>query len=303
VDNPSGVASWHGPYLRRTAAGDTAGYLLDGWGHPYTYNQDEGTISSLGNGKFPMTVRVADSLAQLYFNKISGTITDADGNPPGIKAMGIMTVTFYYNNGDTNQKEVVLPDAGGYYEFSPDSPHGVDTVPIGIHKMVAAAPGMDTLTRWVTVVPRSHTVVDFKFSQLFRNQLKMVGPAVIDGSDSAGFLVRIVNTGTVDATITMLEFIDTPESAYMRDFHIDGNPGTGFPKLPGDYGTGPKDTVSFAPVTIAPHMTQQVDLLFQHFFVDSAGPSAVPPNDTNTVVVGKVFRFRFDDGSEIIARP
>jgi len=210
-----------------------------------------------------------------------------------------MTVTFYYNNGDTNLREITVPDRGGYYEFSPNSPHGVDTVPIGIHKMVVAAPGMDTLTRWVTVVPRSHTVVDFKFSQLFRNQLKMVGPAEIDGSDTAGFLVHIVNTGAIDATITMLEFIDTPESAYMRDFHIDENLGNGFPKGPGVYGTGPKDTVSFPSVTIAPNMEQQVELLFQRFYVDSVGP----PTDTTTNVPGKVFRFRFDDGSEIIVRP
>ena len=121
----------------------------------------------------------------------------------------------------------------------------------------------------------------------------MVGATIVDMSDTAGFLIHVVNTGTVEDTISSLEFFDTPESAYMRDFHIDGNLGIGYPKMTGEAGAGPGDTVNFAPVTVAPNMSQMVELFFAHFYVDSPGV------DTTTNVPGKEFRFRFSEGSDI----
>ncbi len=63
-------------------------------------------------------------------------------------------------------------------------------------------------------------------------------------------------------------------------------------------GTGPGDTVKFEePVTIAPDMSQMVDLSFQDFHVDPLGGD--PPADVH----GDTFEFRFSDGSEITVIP
>jgi prepilin-type N-terminal cleavage/methylation domain-containing protein len=294
--NDPGDPSWHGPYMRRTVAGDTAGYLLDGWGNYYNYNPVEGTISSLGDGKYPMTVRVADTLTHLYDNIICGTITDVYDNPPDPRvASNIVTLVLHYNN-QVYSPKLKFAGPGGYYEYSPTSLDGPDFVPIGIHKLQAICMG-ETLTRWVTVAPRSRTVVDFKFAQSFRSRLQVVGAPRLT-SDSAGFRIDIVNTGMADITVNWLWCFDTnPDSAFMRSFTIDGNFGTGYPKTPGEDGTGPGDTILFAPVTISPNMTEKVELLFQEFYETENGLGQ------RANVYNKVFQYRFDDGSEITVRP
>jgi hypothetical protein len=160
--------------------------------------------------------------------------------------------------------------------------------------MEAIAPN-EILTRYVTVVPRSHTVVDFKFIRSFWDKLRMVGSAEAT-PERDGFRLQILNDQPEPITINWLHFFQTPDSAYMRSFKIDGNYGTGFPLGATDPGKGNGDTVFFAPVTIAPEGTQLVELLFQKFY-----PVHVPtvPPDTTANVCGKTFQLRFDEGSEI----
>jgi len=124
----------------------------------------------------------------------------------------------------------------------------------------------------------------------------MVGTPALP-PDSAGFLIRVVNEGTVEDTVSWLEFFDIPDSAFMRDFRFDANTGIGYPIPNGQPGTRPGDTVRFAPVTIAPDMSQMVELYFADFSVDELG------NGLRTNVHGKEFVFRFSDGSVITVRP
>jgi outer membrane protein assembly factor BamB len=128
------------------------------------------------------------------------------------------------------------------------------------------------------------------------SRLRMVGSAQLT-PDGSSFHIAVVNDGTVDVTVSSLEFLDSPDSAYMRDFIIDGNHGTGYPIPDGIPGTGPGDTVHFAPLTIAPNATQLVELYFVDFHIDEPG------NDVRANVAGKEFVFRFDDGSEITVNP
>lgn len=300
IHHPPGDTDWHGPYLRITAAGDSAGYLLDGWGNPYTYNPDEGTIASTGNGKYPMTVRVADSLRQLSYNTISGTVTDRDGNPPGKNSMTILTVNFFYNNQREHAgPDTILlkrPDESGYYEMGSGGAGGLEEVPIGTHKMTAVWPNKEVLTRWVTVVPRSRTIVDFKFSRSFYDRLRLVGtPELVP--DLSGFKIFVVNDQPDDVTLTSLLFLRVtpkPESTFMRTFYINGVPGFGFPlPLGNPNGVGQGDSVRFVPpVTIAPD--GMAELMFQDFYKTKTG---TPPDKVN--VSGMTFVFRFSDGSEI----
>jgi type II secretory pathway pseudopilin PulG len=288
----TGDPAWHGPYLKLTHAGDTASYLYDGWGFPYTLNSS-GEISSPGNGN-QMTVKVVDDLSQLSDNVIAGTITDIDGAAPGTQSMGIFNVRMDYNNpGENPLPAIVIPDPSGFYEISNTPAGGSWKVPIGLHKLVATAAG-ESLIRYVTVVPRSKTIVDFKFTSSFWNKLKMVGTPTLT-PDSKGFLIKVVNGQQQDVTVSSINFLLTSAALYMRDFRIESDH-CGTPLPSGAPGFGPGDTVNFtASLTIPPN--DLVELAFADFHVDSLG------GDTNVVVTGNTFAFRFSDGSEITVSP
>ncbi len=116
--------------------------------------------------------------------------------------------------------------------------------------------------------------------------------------DNDGFMIRVINEGTVDVTVSWLEFCGTPDSAYMRDFHIDADH-CGFPIPDGLPGIGPDDTVRFtAPVTIAPYGAQMVEIAFLVFRDHEIYPPGMPVD-----VRGKTFVFRFSDGSAITVNP
>jgi hypothetical protein len=126
--------------------------------------------------------------------------------------------------------------------------------------------------------------------------LRMVGAPMLT-PDNSGFLVNVINAGTVEASVNSLAFSDTSVPLYMRDFYI-ATDHCGYPLTPGIPGTGPGDTVHFtAPVTVAPNASQLVELYFADFHPDSLGV------DTAISVPGKTFQFRFSDGSEITVRP
>ncbi|MBM3332254.1 prepilin-type N-terminal cleavage/methylation domain-containing protein [candidate division WOR-3 bacterium] len=292
----TGDPAWKGPYLRLAAAIEDSSYLYDGWGVRYVINPNKGIITS-NNGKYQMTVRIVDSVDQLWENAIVGTITDIDGAAPGDSTVTDLKVRMYYNNpnahgGDDSVE--VRPSAGGFYEISTDVP-GITSVPIGLRKLVAFTP-TEQLVRCVTVVPRSRTVVDFKFTSSFWNKLRMIGQPKLT-ADSSGFRIKLINDEPDPVTINWLTFSNTPVNAYMRDFYIDTDK-AGYPIGPGLDGTGPDDTVNFAvPHTIAPFGAQEVEIAFLEFYVNENGTGA------KVNVTGKMFQFRFSDGSEITVNP
>jgi type II secretory pathway pseudopilin PulG len=301
VRNPGGSTAWRGPYFKLMSAGDLVSYLNDGWGNLYTYNPTLGTIHTEGNGKFPMTVKIADSLPQLYDNIISGTITDHDDNAPDSIAASSCTLRLHYNNrdahgGDSVASVVLRP--GGYYEISSSTDGGSHVVPIGIHKLVAKLAAAESLVRYVTVAPRSKTIVDFKFSTSFWNKLRMSGSPQIPQTDSSSFGIHVVNIGSEVIAVDSLNFLPTSELLYMRDFRIEGASGAGYPITPGNPGTGPGQKVAFqSSVQIAPDMSQEVELWFLSFYAD---PNGGPPPAN---VHDKTFKFRFSDGSVIEVTP
>jgi hypothetical protein len=128
-------------------------------------------------------------------------------------------------------------------------------------------------------------------------RLRMVGgPYLV--ADSSGFMIRVVNEGTTVDTVNWIAFVQTPDSAYMRELWVNGALRAGYPLPPGMPGIGSGDTAMVFPsFTVAPNMSEQVDLAFMKFYVDSLGDSALSHVD------GKTFLFRFGDGSEITVRP
>ena len=301
VRNP-GSTAWHGPYLHLAAGGAAdSSYLFDGWGDVYTWQGSAGKLTSDGHHKYPMTVSVIDDTAQLHDNIIAGTITDMNNAAPGDPSVSHVSVTFYYNNpaahGGVDSVKIV-PTPGGYYEFSPSTISNPCPVPIGIHKLVASTP-TESLIRYVTVLPRSKTIVDFKFSSSFWGKLKLVAGSTMPTTDGKGFLFDVINTQTQDDTVSSLAFLKTSQQLYVReDFRIGPSDHDGFPIPSGDSGKGPGDAINFTtPVPIAP--SALAELYFYGFYV-----APVPlGGDTSVLVHGNTFEFRFSDGSEITVKP
>jgi len=116
--------------------------------------------------------------------------------------------------------------------------------------------------------------------------------------DSSGFKVNVVNEGTTEDTVNWILFSQSPDSAYMRLFAVNGTPGGGFPLPPGEPGIGPGDTVHVIPAyVVQPNMSELVEFAFTDFHTDSLGDSA-PGN-----VGGDTFLLRFNDGSEMTVAP
>lgn len=278
VDNTNGDTNWHGPYVRREFVGDSVGYLHDAWGNRYTYDSLTGTISSLGDGRHPLTVRIADTLTHLSANFVTGNVVDADNNPPGDAPISIWLYT------SAGQQSFTQPDRGGYYEFT--------AVPIGIHRILAVYRGFDSLERWVTVTPRSNTVIDFRFSRPFRNFLKIVGQPELGPlpGDSTGFIISLVNLDIQEVTVDSVILVDISDStAFLRKFFAAGQPPDSFiPHI------GKGATIPVTPgATVPPLLSEPVQFGFFDFRTS-------PTSDTAKDIRGVRFRLRFiDDGSEI----
>ncbi len=285
----STASGWRGPYIRREFAGDSTGFLHDAWGNPYTYDNNTGIVATLGDGEHTMTVMVADSLPQLTDNSVVGNVSDADNNPPG----GVpVTIKLYTASGTMIGYAPV--DKGGYYEFSP----GGIPAPMGNHRLVASYGPTDSITRWVSVAPRSRVVVDFKFSRPFRHFLKTVGPPTL-ATDSTSFVILIVNDHVYDISVDSIELARAPTdsfgipTAYMRNLTVNGPSAAGFPVVVGNgYGHGDVLPISGG-VVIEANRANIVALGFLDFDQDilGGGPAAK--------IQGEHFRLRFSDDSEI----
>jgi type II secretory pathway pseudopilin PulG len=296
-----GNPAWRGPYIKLMDAGDTVSYLYDGWGGLYTYKPDliPPEISSEGGGKYSMTVNLVDDITQLTDNSISGTFLDSDDNPPAA-AINSYEVRLYYNNPDAHggtDSVVVHPAPGGYYEIAkkPSDPVWPSyDVPIGTKKLQAIIPG-ETLTRYVTITPRSHVVADLKFNSLFAGGLKMVGDPTV-GLFGKAFRINVTNTRAEATTVSWLRFLPTSDTLYLKDDFSIGDDHAGFPR---PTGLGPGDSIEFTtPVTIAPDGL--IELYFQGFYA-VRNPTGI--NDSTMIVTGHTFKFRFSDGSQISVSP
>ncbi len=297
--NTDGSPAWRGPYVKIMTAGDTVSYLYDEWGQDYTYNPNMAIINSEGGGKYTMTVKIADDTMQLKDNVISGSFLDHENNPPAA-AVSSYEVRLYYSNPIAHvgapQYASVNPQPGGYYEIAlhPSDPLARSwDVPIGTKKLQAIIPG-ETLTRYVTITPRSHVVADFRFNKTFAGGLKMVGDPIVD-QNGLYFMINVTNTRDQDDTVSSLTFLPTSAALFVKeDFRINSDH-AGFPR---PTGKGPGDSINFtAPAVIAPDGL--AELYFNGFYTTANPTGSDPMMD----VRNSTFKFRFSDGSEITVKP
>ncbi|RME19246.1 MAG: prepilin-type N-terminal cleavage/methylation domain-containing protein [Candidatus Zixiibacteriota bacterium] len=145
VANPGGYATWHGPYVPVDFAENANDYRFDEWGKAYTYGVT--TITSTGSGT-SLVQQVAASTADYLLNQAAGKVTDGADASPGLLADSVdIAITVPDGVGGTITK-LYHPDAVGYFLM--------DSLPVGRHLLqVIYAPNADTLTRYLTVLPRN----------------------------------------------------------------------------------------------------------------------------------------------------
>ena len=156
VTNPGGYATWRGPYIQNDFTQNPNDFKTDGWGNPYTYTGGV-TITSSGSGGNSLTKRFANAIPDLTSNTAQGIVTDAQGDAPGSANSNVSIRISYPNGTGGTATSSTSPNPNGNYSFTNIIPQGVRTV------TAIYTPTNDTIVRTVVVLPKSTTLLDFKF--------------------------------------------------------------------------------------------------------------------------------------------
>ena len=154
--NPGGYSTWKGPYVQNNFTQNLNDYKTDAWGNLYTYTGGL-TITSSGSGGNSITKTLAAAAADLTSNTVLGVVTDAQGDSPGSFNSNVSIRIVYPNGSGGTTTSTTNPNANGNYSFSGSIPQGVRTV-TAIYTTTN-----DTIVRTVVVLPKSTSLLDFKF--------------------------------------------------------------------------------------------------------------------------------------------
>lgn len=146
VANP-GYGTWRGPYIHTDFSGYIGDFKKDAWGKLYAYTGDI-SIQSTG-GTDTLTRSIAQLTSDLTANSLTGTVTDAAGNPPGDSATNVRIIVSYPNGSGGTKDSTLVPTAGGVFTFP-------NCLPIGNHCVRAVnLTTADTVQQFVSVFPKS----------------------------------------------------------------------------------------------------------------------------------------------------
>jgi prepilin-type N-terminal cleavage/methylation domain-containing protein len=284
ASNPSGYATWRGPYIKTGFAGASNDYLADAWGANYVYAGGV-NITSVGSGS-SIIKKLSNSVGDLLFNRVTGVVTDNAGVPPGPVYRDSINVSLVIPDGaGALTTRTLNPDAGGYFAF--------DSIPVGNHDIhLVFLPTNDTLSRFVSVIPQSS--VDGHYYVLDADYFSSGGTGggieLVTGSDSLStpqcfrltFLIR--NDQTVPVTIYWVKLTWSSPEAYYRTLDWNST------RVADGWGLGSGDVVSFyTPMTIAAGET--VGIAVGQFKNNPSGTG--PPVD----MTGADISVEFSDGS------
>jgi hypothetical protein len=220
VENPGGYGTWDGPYI---PCEHISGFDTDEWGNAYTYNGGL-DISSSGSGTTLRKHAGSDSLDYLI-NQVSGLVKDMNDSIPGTDFC------------DSVDVEITIPDGSGSVvikTYHPDSAgtFTLDSIPIGRHLVeVIYTPEVDTLTRYVTVLPRhnSNDVMRFNFaSDHFPGDtsggggepdsmlILVEGSELVYGGSCENISFDIENNTGDDVTVSSITLTWTSPTAYYQ---------------------------------------------------------------------------------------
>ncbi len=201
VKNTTNSPNWNGPYVKIDFVEDTLNpsFKRDAWGNEIEYFSEAGILRSRCNGRQWLTHKIADSIGFLLRNKVGGLITDSKNNPPG-NLNTYIDVGIVLPSG-IPPLPVRNPNKSGFFQF--------DSVPIGRHQLwvIRRTAQPETLIKWVSVLPKSNTFVDFTFSRPFQSQLQYVeGSGRTLPTDSSSVMFEIFNGAGEPVTLNSLSF-------------------------------------------------------------------------------------------------
>jgi prepilin-type N-terminal cleavage/methylation domain-containing protein len=154
IANPGGYTTWKGPYVGRRFAQDTDGFKKDAWGGDYTFSGGV-MLASTGGGSVPMTKSAAPLATDLTATPISGTITDAAGNPPGDSSVAVTISVSYPNGAGSMTSTSTNPSAGGSFT--------INNIPVGIRALTAAYRATnDTVVTYASLLPKTGATVSMR---------------------------------------------------------------------------------------------------------------------------------------------
>ncbi|MEW6411802.1 MAG: hypothetical protein AB1483_04920 [Candidatus Zixiibacteriota bacterium] len=289
VENPGGYTTWNGPYIPSQYMD---GYKIDEWGQEYIY---DGALS-LTTGGSSSQFRRHGSLdtTDILHNTLAGFVVDANDNPPGSDYADSIEVTITYPNGSGGlAANTANPDSTGHFSFS--------SIVMGQHLVEAVyLPEVDTLVRYVTVLPRHNEDehIRMNFGSVYfaedtsggggEGHLTLVdGTPLASGTGCRDVSFDIINNTGSDVTVTTIYAAWSGSAAYYEI--IRWNSTQVFSS--GSTRIGTEQTVDISDQTIANGATATVTI---QGFKDRATGSG---NSVN--MGGKEFQIAFSDGSQV----
>jgi prepilin-type N-terminal cleavage/methylation domain-containing protein len=217
VTNP-GLGTWNGPYVTGYFSEDATGYKKDAWGNTYGFTNGI-TISSTGGGATAMTRSAASAAGDLTSNGVSGTVTDAAGNPPGDSSVAVTVRITYPDGAGSTTTATANPGSGGGFYFS--------AIPIGNHTVEAIYRATDdTVVAFASVLPKTGANLSLRLpGNSFAagggggsgsGAIEYVsGSAQTTGGQNNYVQFDITNTGTADVSVSSLSASYSP-AAYFQ---------------------------------------------------------------------------------------
>ena len=218
--NP-GYGTWKGPYIRSDFSGYTSDFKKDAWGKLYAYSGSI-TLQSTG-GNDTLTRSIAQLAADLTANSLTGTVTDAAGNPPGDSANNVRIIVTYPNGSGSTKDSTLVPTAGGVFNFA-------SCLPIGNHKVRAInLTTFDTVQTFVCVYPKSQVQTSLRLpgalwsaggggggggGSSFVNYV--AGTATTYGAQNSYVSFDIKNTGGATASVASIKLSYTPVAYFDK---------------------------------------------------------------------------------------
>lgn len=145
VANPGSYLTWKGPYIKNSLQQLNDDYKKDAWQTEYQYSGGI-IITSVGSGE-NIVRKLAASVDNLLYNRVSGNIYDFDGTPPGSDYQDSLTIRLAYPDGmGSLASRIKTPDIGGFFFF--------DSIPVGHHPLeIIYLPENDTLRHFISIEP------------------------------------------------------------------------------------------------------------------------------------------------------
>lgn len=158
-ESPGGFSTWDGPYILPGLVQDSTGFKMDEWGSLYNYSGGV-TIQSSGGGS-TITKKVADAVTDYTLNTLNGSIRDANDSVPGATYLDSVDIKITIPDGAAGTTtKTYSPDAAGIFTL--------DSLPVGTHPLrMIYTPNVDTLLRYVTILPRHKGWASYKFASAY----------------------------------------------------------------------------------------------------------------------------------------